>query len=329
MRQSPERLVWWLSAAAHRDSSRRELRAGRRRAHGRAPLARRALGDALGADRRLRGDSRRSRVVGGVRAAPTDLARIDGGVLTAPRGPWVAVRRPAPRGPRRGAFLFDTAGGRSVRIRSGSAVFSANGTRAAWAEERIGFFERRRKSDLFVADLASAKAVETGLDVHSVWCRIALSPSGSRLAVSDGSTLAAYDISDPANPKQLAAVRAEVGSRAFVFVDEDTVRIFPRFFNAATPEGHRAARSRDRGDLPAFEEIPRDRPLRTRDAPLPAPQRGRAVPRRNEKASASRSTTAGRARSSRRSPRISRARGCGSCRAAASPWPASRTGREF
>ena len=54
-----------------------------------------------------------------------------------------------------------------------------------------------------------------------------------RLAASDGNTLEAYDISDPANPKQVAAIHAEVASRSFAFVDEDTVRIFPRLHNAA------------------------------------------------------------------------------------------------
>ena len=165
-------------------------------------------------------------------AGAKDLAQIDGRVLTSPRGAWVAAGGPLRAGRGTGMFLFDTTGGRSVRIRSGGALFSASGTRAAWAEERLGFFERERKADLFVADLASAKAVGTGI-ACSVWCRVALSPSGRRLAVSEGNTLEAYDISDSANPKQLAAIRAHVASRSFVFADEDTIRIFPRFFNAA------------------------------------------------------------------------------------------------
>ncbi len=230
MRQSPERLAWWLTAAliaALLAASCVQVADGRtdaRRSHG-----------ALSAT--LWGLTAVSAVIlGGLAwwaasARATDLAKVDGVVLTAPRGPWVAARGPLRAGRGKGRFFFDTALGRSVRFRSGSAVFSANGARAAWAEERIGFFERGRKSDLFVADLASAKAVETGL-TSSVWSRVALSPSGSRAAISDGSTLEAYDVSDPSNPKQLAAVRVEVASRAFVFIDEDTVRIFPRFLNA-------------------------------------------------------------------------------------------------
>lgn len=166
-------------------------------------------------------------------ARATDLASIEGGVMAAPRGPWVAVGGPLRAGRGYGMFLFDTTGNRSLRIRAGYATFSADGTRAAWWEERFGFFEKGRKADLYLADLTSAKAVETGLDC-SVWCRVALSPSGSRLAVLDGNILAAYEISDPTNPKQLAAIRVEVASRSFAFVDDDTVRIFPRVFNAAT-----------------------------------------------------------------------------------------------
>lgn len=167
-------------------------------------------------------------------AGPQDLVAVERGIQTAPRGSWVAlVGKVRSRGAAGAVFLYDTASGRYVKLHgAGQVAFSANGARAAWVKERVGFFERERKSDLFVADLASAKAVEAGL-ACTVWCRVALSPSGSRLAVVDENTIAAYDISEPANPKQLAALRVEVASRPFVFVDDDTVRIFPRIFNAA------------------------------------------------------------------------------------------------
>ncbi len=165
-------------------------------------------------------------------AQATDLETVGGGVMTAPRGPWVALGGPLRAGRGAGFFLVDTTGNRSQRIRSGDAVFSADGARAAWTEERFGFFERERKSDLFVANLASAKAVETGLTC-SVWCRVALSPSGRELAILDDNSLAAYDISDPSNPKQLAAIRVESDSRSFAFVGEDRVRLFPHVFNSA------------------------------------------------------------------------------------------------
>ncbi|HEX5856147.1 MAG TPA: hypothetical protein VFZ57_11060, partial [Thermoanaerobaculia bacterium] len=167
-------------------------------------------------------------------AAPGDIVAVEQGIQAAPRGSWVALAgKVRKRGSAGAAFLYDTASGRYLKLRgSGEVAFSADGARAAWVEERVGFFERERKADLFVADLASAKGVETGLTC-SVWCRAALSASGRRLAVSDGSALEAYDISDPSNPKQLAAIRAEGASRSFVFVDEDTIRMFPRVFNAA------------------------------------------------------------------------------------------------
>jgi hypothetical protein len=137
------------------------------------------------------------------------------------------------RGSASAAFLYDTASGRYLKNRGWAGMaFSASGSSAAWAEERVGFFERGRRADLFVADLASAKRFETGLSCGDCG-GIALSPSGKRLAVEDGRTLSAYEISDPANPKQLAAIRVEAASRQFVFVDEDTIRVFPRFLSSA------------------------------------------------------------------------------------------------
>jgi hypothetical protein len=167
-------------------------------------------------------------------AAPRDLVAVERGIQAAPRGSWAVLSgRVRARGQARAVFLSDTLSGRYVKLhRSWGVAFSADGAGAAWAEERVGFFERERKADLFVADLASAKAVETGLTC-SVWCRAALSASGRRLAVSDGNALEAYDISDPSNPKQLAAIRLEGEARHAVFVDEDVIRLFPRFSNAA------------------------------------------------------------------------------------------------
>jgi hypothetical protein len=167
-------------------------------------------------------------------AAPRDLVAVERGIQAAPRGALVALAgKVRHRGSAGATFLYDTASGRYEKLHgSGEVAFSADGSRAAWAEERVGFFEKERKADLFVADLVSAEAVETGL-ACGVWCRVALSPSGGRLAVFEGTTLSAYDISDPANPKQLAAIRADVASRSFAFVDEDTIRILPRVFNAA------------------------------------------------------------------------------------------------
>jgi hypothetical protein len=137
-------------------------------------------------------------------------------------------------------FLFDAGGGGSLRLRSDNATFSADGARAAWGERSFGFLERDRKSALFVADLASARTIETGIECGP-WSRVALSPSGRRLAVLDGNALAAYDVTRPDKPQQLAAFRLEGEARQAVFVDEDVIRLFPRFHNAVrkdiTPAG--------------------------------------------------------------------------------------------
>ncbi len=166
-------------------------------------------------------------------AKATDLAQVTGGVQIAPRGSWVVARGPLRAWRGAGAFLFDTTSGRSISVRSGNAVLSRDGTRAAWSEPRFGFFERTdSRGDVFIADLPNRRAIGTGLEAGA-WSWMALSPSGRRLAVFDGKTLAAFDVSDAENPKQIAVFRVEHELR-YAFVDEDTIRAFPRFFNPRT-----------------------------------------------------------------------------------------------
>ncbi|HSB63305.1 MAG TPA: hypothetical protein VLJ18_04020 [Thermoanaerobaculia bacterium] len=245
MRQSPDRLAGWLIATlvgvllAASCVQVTDGRTDTRRSHGALSATLWGLTSVSAA------------ILGGLAwwassARATDLARIERGVLMAPRGPWVAVGGPLRAGRGAGQFLFDTEGGRSVRVRSGNAVFSANGARAAWTQERIGFgfSEKRRKTDIYVADLASAKAVETGLTC-STWSRLALSASGRRLALLDDGIATVYDVSDPSNARQLVAVTVAprlvpVGvqvhgreldlDRALSFVDEDLLRLFPRTY---------------------------------------------------------------------------------------------------
>jgi ABC-type transport system involved in multi-copper enzyme maturation permease subunit len=166
-------------------------------------------------------------------AKATDLETVVGAVETAPRGPWLAAGGSLRAGLGSGSFVFDAVGGRSLRLHGGNVAFSQDGTRAAWGERRFGFFERKdTRLDLVVADLATGRAIATGLETGG-WSGLALSPGGRRLAVRDGQTLAAYDVSDAANPKQLAVFPVPDGSRRFAFIDEDTIRLFPRFYNAA------------------------------------------------------------------------------------------------
>lgn len=233
MKHSPERLVWWLAApliATLLAASCVQVADGRtdaRRSHGTLSATLWGLTAVFAA------------ILGGlawwvVSAGPQDLVSDEGGIQTAPRGTWVTLAgKVRSRGAARAVFLYDTASGRYVKVHESwhGVALSANGARAAWEKERVGFFERERKAVVFVADLASAKSIGTGL-ACSVWCRVVLSPSGSRLAVLDGSTLSAYEISDPSNPKQIAAVGLKAGSRAVAFVGEDVLRLFPRVYNA-------------------------------------------------------------------------------------------------
>jgi hypothetical protein len=163
-------------------------------------------------------------------AKATDLRQLWGGVQAAPRRSWLVGGGPLSGARGGGSFLFDATGGRSLRLHGYRVTFSADGSRAAWGEPRFGFFERKdNRSDIFIADLVTGSPVGTGLET-SGWSPLALSPSGRRLVVDEGRTLAAYDVSDPANPKQLSAFSLE-DRRAFAFIDEDTIRLFPGNFN--------------------------------------------------------------------------------------------------
>jgi hypothetical protein len=166
-------------------------------------------------------------------AKATNLLSVVGGVQTAPRGSWVAAGGSLRAGRGSGSFLFDAAVGRSLRLHGWNVAFSQDGTHAAWGEQRFGFFERKdNRSEIFVGDLASGRVIATGLECASSWSDLALSPDGRRLAVRDGKTISAFDVSTPENPKQLAAFHVDGEGRAFVFVDADTLRLFPRFVNA-------------------------------------------------------------------------------------------------
>jgi hypothetical protein len=167
-------------------------------------------------------------------AGPQDLVAFDGGIQTVPRGSWVALAGAVRnRGAADAAFLYDTASGRYVKLHgSGEVAFSADGAHAVWFEESQGFFERKRSGALRIASLDAVEPAAIVSDVETnVWAEFALSPSGRRLAVLESTVLTAYDVSSPGNPKQLAAIRLEDSSRTLVFVDEDTIRLVPRYYN--------------------------------------------------------------------------------------------------
>jgi len=158
--------------------------------------------------------------------------------LAAPRGSWVDVSGPLrARGTAGATFLYDTASENFIKRQwgQGGETFSADGSRAVWSEERLGFFERKKDAGVFIADLASAKTTETTLACRAE-CRVALSPSGRALVILDGSTLAAYDVSDPSHPRQLTASRREKENRSVAFVGEDIIRLYPRGFGTMRKE---------------------------------------------------------------------------------------------
>ncbi len=168
-------------------------------------------------------------------ARATSLESVVGGVQTAPRGPWIAAGGPLGAWRGGGSFLFDSAGSRSLRLHGWDVNFSQDGTHAAWGQPRFGFFGRKdNRSDIFVADLALGRPrpVETGLECSSGWCRVFLSPSGRRLALVDARSVTAYDVSNPGNPKEIAAFHVDGDVTGIAFVDEDTLRLFPRILRA-------------------------------------------------------------------------------------------------
>ena len=207
MRRSPERLVWWLAAAliaALLAASCVQVADGRtdaRRSHG-----------ALSAT--LWGLTAVSAVIlGGLAwwassARATDLARIEPGVLTAPRGPWVTVGGPIRRGARRG----------NVPLRHRRRPVRANpvGRCRLLRERRACGMDRRRGSD-------SSKREESRISSSRISPRRRPSRQASSAACGAASrsrrretgsrfptdtSLEAYDVSDPSNPKQIAAIRA-------------------------------------------------------------------------------------------------------------------------
>ena len=213
-------------------------------------------------------------------ARATDLARIDSGVLTAPRGPWVAIGGRLRGGRGGGMFLFNSESSQSVRIRSGHAVFSANGSWAAWG----------RQSRILRKDSESGPHRRGSLvresDRHGPFVRGGMVP-GRSLAVRPEARGHGWNCPhglrrrEPREPEgaRRVATRCRVTGLRLRRRGHDPD--FPQDLQCE-PKRHHAAGSRDRGGFPTLEEVPRDRPLQARGAPLFAHQRGRAVLRRDE-----------------------------------------------
>jgi hypothetical protein len=236
LKHSPEWLLWWLAApliGALLVASYVQVADGRtdsRRSHGALSATLWGLMALLALP--LAGLARWVNA-----ATPRDLVGVYGSIQALPRGTWLSVLgRVRARGSAVAAFLYDTRSGQFIKrpfSEGGDPAFSADGTRAVWLQGNPGFFEWRRTGALRFAALDSKEPAAVVSDVETdVWAQLALSPSGRRLAVLDGNALATYDSSDPAHPRQLMALRVERASRSIVFVGEDTLRLFPRIFNA-------------------------------------------------------------------------------------------------
>ena len=134
--------------------------------------------------------------------SPSDLAGVYAGQAS-PDGRWVCMEGPARH--RRDLpfrFLYNPTTGAFLRLRPrwwrANPAFSGNGSRCVWVEGR----DRR---EIMTADLTAAHPVaeRTGIEVAGVDSRLALSPSGRRLAVLSNGTLSVYE---PDGGKQLASV---------------------------------------------------------------------------------------------------------------------------
>ncbi|MDL2716186.1 MAG: hypothetical protein PT977_00400 [Acidobacteriota bacterium] len=157
---------------------------------------------------------------------PKDLTSIEE-IQLAPRGSWVRVRGGLRlRGSAKASFFYDTETGRSMKRRTQKLDTSADGKRAAYT----GVSERKWTIHVMALDSTEAPAIDTHVEMGPL-AQLALSPSGRRLATADGATVAAYDVADSVNPKHIALFRLPGDVGGIVFVDEDTIRLFPRFEN--------------------------------------------------------------------------------------------------
>ncbi len=134
--------------------------------------------------------------------SPADLADIQFAKVS-PGGQWIYVGGGARhRSDLSPDFLYNPTTGASLRLNvqwREELAFSKDGSRAAWVEGR----DRR---EIMTAGLGAAQplATKTGIEVAGLDWRLALSPSGRRLAVLSDGTLSVYEL---AGEKLLASAR--------------------------------------------------------------------------------------------------------------------------
>ncbi|MGA9750632.1 MAG: hypothetical protein WBS54_02470 [Acidobacteriota bacterium] len=135
--------------------------------------------------------------------SPADLANIQSAQVS-PGGQWISVwggaRHRSDLSP---DFLYNPTTGASLRLNiqwwGDAPAFSEDGSRAAWVAGR----DRR---EIMTAGLGAAQpvAAKTGIEVAGLDWRLALSPSGRRLAVLSDGTLSVYEL---AGGRLLASAR--------------------------------------------------------------------------------------------------------------------------
>jgi hypothetical protein len=150
-------------------------------------------------------------------AGPTDLTKIET-VRAASRGPWALVA-----GRARGAdasYLYDTAGGRYVRVLSGlrEPIFSGDGSVAVWVQW-LWKSTRLRVVDLRESHPSPHTVV--GL-AHGAW-GLALDATGTRIAVIEEGGISVYALS---TGRLLASARIEESMTRAFFLGPDRLRIY-------------------------------------------------------------------------------------------------------
>ena len=230
-------------------------------------------------------------------AKATDLAAVGGSVVLAPRGSGLLAGGGLRNLRGAGYFLFDAESLRSARVRSGAATFSQDGRRAAWGDASLGFLESGRTAEVKIADLPSVNVVGTGLDDRAI--RQAR-PLGRRLQARDprrNDPLGVRrDTPSPSAAARCVPDRGRVAPRRLR--NENVIRLFPRFYNAARRDVSPSAREITELSLPSKKSAVTGRFDRETLPYLRLSADGQTLV--GAKTIASRSTTDGRALSSRR-----------------------------
>ena len=169
---------------------------------GRPPRARRLLGRVLRHRRRGRRPRSADTPGGARRRRPRISCRSSGASRRRRGGPGSSPAGGSTSGAGAGSFLFDTAGGRSLRLHGlrHGLLAGRHARRVGRAAFRILRKERQRDRTSSSPTSRRAAPSRTGLEAAG-WVPMALSPSGRRLAIRDGRTLSRLRRLRPGEPE--------------------------------------------------------------------------------------------------------------------------------